>query len=288
MITNGYLTTEKYNQIHGMYISAADTLNIELIPITNREALVEISNAVLLGQETLSTPEFILFLDKDIILARHLENMGYRVFNSSHAIEVCDDKALTFLELAGSGIKMPRTVNAPLCFHKNEETALFYQTIENVLGYPMIIKERFGSFGEQVYLANNRDELIRTRDSISPRPHVYQELIKSSVGRDVRLQVVGEKVVAAMKRHSDTDFRANLSMGGKMEPFLPGDDFIAMALTAAKTAEVLFCGVDILFGAKGEPILCEINSNAHIKNIFDCTHVDVAQAILHSILEVIR
>jgi glutathione synthase/RimK-type ligase-like ATP-grasp enzyme len=95
----------------------------------------------------------------------------------------------------------------------------------------------------------------------------------------VRLQVVGDRVVAAMLRQSATDFRANVSAGGHMSPFSPPASFVDLAVRAARAVGADFAGVDLLFGAGEQPMVCEVNSNAHMRNIEQCTGVDVPAAI---------
>ena len=83
-----------------------------------------------------------------------------------------------------------------------------------------------------------------------------------------------------MYRYSENgDFRANLSNGGKMKPYQPSKEEKALAVRACETLGADFAGVDLLFGDKG-PLVCEVNSNAHFKNIYDCTGVDTAERIL--------
>src|SRR5699024_4441248 len=85
--------------------------------------------------------------------------------------------------------------------------------------FPMIVKEAFGSFGEQVYFIENKEELDAKINKLGNIPFVFQEFISTSYGVDVRLQVVGEEVIAGMKRKSLNDFRANITSGGTMEPY---------------------------------------------------------------------
>ncbi|HAV01576.1 MAG TPA: RimK family alpha-L-glutamate ligase, partial [Lachnospiraceae bacterium] len=98
--------------------------------------------------------------------------------------------------------------------------------------------------------------------------------------------VVGDRVVAAMLRSNDSDFRANITNGGKMEPYTPSSEEAGLAVSVCRALGLCFAGVDILFSKDG-PVLCEVNSNAHFKNISDCTGVDVASFIIGHILEVI-
>jgi RimK family alpha-L-glutamate ligase len=150
----------------------------------------------------------------------------------------------------------------------------------------MIIKECFGSFGQQVYLVNNKQEMKDKLQEIGTRPLLFQEFIGSSIGKDIRLQVVGNQVVATMYRYSDNgDFRANISNGGKMKPFEPTKEQTDIAIQCCRILGLDFAGVDILFGEDQEPIVCEVNSNAHFKNIYDCTGVNVADAIMELIIK---
>lgn len=277
-------------ELNELYAAAALKLGIQLELIANDElySCIENGKAMLKTASSLQNPKFILFLDKDIRLAKQLEKLGYKLFNSREVIENCDDKMLTAQILAGHGIRMPKTFFCPLYFNgtgTGKPHSSFTSTVEKELGYPLVIKEAFGSFGAQVYLVHNREELVAKQKELIYTPHLYQEFIKSSLGRDVRIYVVGDQVVASMYRHSDIDFRANISNGGTATPYTPNEAFCQMAIEATKALGADFTGVDLMFGENEEPILCEVNSNAHIKNIYDCTGIDVAEFIFKHILE---
>ena len=231
-------------------------------------------------------PDFVLFWDKDIRLAKELEALGIRVFNNATAIDECNDKFVTYLKLLNSGIPMPKTIIAPMVYYPQEwQNTNFITDVEKSLKYPMVAKECFGSFGKQVFLCNNRQELIEVINNFAKRPFLLQEFIHTSVGKDLRLQVVGDKVVATMMRYNDNDFRANVTNGGKMLNYQPTMAQIDMALKACKLLSLDFGGVDMLFGKDGAPVLCEINSNAHFINLSNCTGVDVADCIVKYVLE---
>ncbi|WMJ88342.1 ATP-grasp domain-containing protein [Anaerocolumna sp. MB42-C2] len=289
LITNAFLHTHKFTEIHLWLTEAAKKLGVELIIKTNAEVLVLLdSNSTNVeSKNSHERPDFILFWDKDVRLAKYLEIKGFSVFNSSQAIAACDDKSLTHLYLQSAGIKMPRTIVAPMTFSNIGYTNLdFLDCVVRELGYPIVIKECFGSFGQQVYLAGNRQELIDCVTDIGAKPMLFQEFIQNSKGRDLRLQVVGNQVVATMYRYSENgDFRANVSNGGKMKPYEPDQKQIELALRCCKIMGLDFAGVDLLFGKNQEPIVCEVNSNAHFKNIFECTGINVADSILAYIIK---
>ncbi len=282
LIVNEFLQSNKFNDIHDRLLSAAAKHGISMELRTNAQILIDI---------TMRPPEkqadFILFWDKDIKLATYLEQLGYPVFNSAKAIETCDDKALTHLMLMREGIPMPETILAPMTFENIGYTNYhFLDAVERRLGFPMVIKECFGSFGQQVYLIHSREECIERMKSIGSKPVLFQQFLQSSFGRDIRLQVVGGKVIAGMYRYSENgDFRANLTIGGKMRSFEPTKRQQELAVRCCDIIGLDFAGVDLLFGEEEEPLVCEVNSNAHFKNIYECTGVDAADAILRHIRE---
>ncbi len=286
LVHNAGLITDKFLELNQMYIETARKIGIELTCIKNTDIKMVIEKGEILCKfpNQINNIKFVLFLDKDIRLARQLEKQGYKLYNNANAIEWCDDKIRTSQIIANTGINLPKTIFSHLVFNeefpKNDN---YYKEIETELDYPIVIKEAFGSFGNQVFLANNREEFISIYKKVFNKPHLYQEFINSSRGRDVRVQVVGGKVVGSMLRTSETDFRANVTNGGTMNYIELPKSFEDMAIKASSIIGTDFAGVDILFGENNEPILCEINSNAHIKNIYDCTGINVASHILEYI-----
>ena len=291
LIVNHFLQTGKFNEIYDWLLAAANKVGCRLDKKTNAEVLACISDGTLLGlTASKDRPDFILFWDKDVRLAKTLEGLGFRLFNRADAIAACDDKSLTFSKLAmfkdTYPIPMPKTVLAPMTYANigYHGDLAFLDLIEEQLSYPMVIKECFGSFGAQVYLAQNRTEVETITEQCAGKPLIFQEFIQSSFGRDLRLEVVGGKVVATMLRTHDSDFRANITNGGKMSPYTPSQEARTLAINVCKALNLDFAGVDLLFGSNDEPILCEVNSNAHFKNIYTCTGVNAADKIMEHIM----
>lgn len=281
LVVNGFIETEKFRQIFSWLVEAAEKQQCILEIKTNTQLLPEL----VMGEEGLLTgcrrPQFVIFWDKDVRLARLLEKLGLRLFNCAQSIEICDDKARTYLELLDQQIRMPKTVIAPKTFRMEGYPNLdFLQQIESRLGFPMVVKECYGSFGQQVWLVHNEKELSDCLHGIQNRPFLFQEYIAASKGSDIRIQMVGTEAVAAMHRYHAYDFRANITNGGSMEACQPNDAQLKMAKKVMETLKLDFAGVDILFGEHGEPVLCEVNSNAHFINIWKCTGVNVADAIV--------
>lgn len=286
LIINGFIHSEKFQQIFEWLVLAAKKQGCELEVKTNAQLLPKLVMGERFILEEKRRPQFALFWDKDVRLARLLEKAGIRLFNSADGIEICDDKARTYLELLGSGIRMPRTVIAPKTFRPEGFSEFdFLEEAERSISYPMIVKECYGSFGQQVYLVKNREEMLQCLHKICNRPCLFQEFITSSKGRDIRIQMVGNQVVAAMYRFHEHDFRANITNGGSMKAYEPSKAQIEMAQKVMHELRLDFAGVDILFGEDGEPVLCEVNSNAHFVNIWKCTGVNAADEIVRYCME---
>ncbi|WP_319418049.1 ATP-grasp domain-containing protein [Virgibacillus necropolis] len=288
IIYNGYLRGSKFLDFAEWLQEAARQKEVTTSIWKNSELLAYLADQkpTLLHVNDHHLPEFVIFTDKDIYLANQLEQMGIRVYNSSDAIRVSDDKILTYQALSSQNLPIPKTVIAPKVFTNDTDVdyAVCQQAI-HTLGLPLIMKEAFGSFGEQVYLVHTEVELEKKAKSLQGKAFIFQEFIVSSYGRDMRLHVVGDEVVAAMVRTASDDFRANVTAGGTMQAYQPTDKEIAIAVAATKAIGADFAGVDLLFGTDGNPIICEINSNAHIRNMFDCTKVNVADYIIDYIID---
>ena len=278
LIVNGFLKSKKFDELSEMFLLAAKEQKIDLEVYKNSELLVELGEDLTDFMKK-KRPEFVILWDKDILLGNYLESMKIPVFNSSNCIDICDDKRKTHLALQKENIPMPQTIFAPMTYDGIGFSELdFLENIQKRLSFPMIVKEAFGSFGAQVYMAKTSEEL-KNIILHSSKELLFQEYIANSKGRDVRLQVVGNEVVGSMYRFSDTDFRANVSAGGSMKVYTPSEVEVSLALKAAKAVGADFAGVDLLFGEKG-PLVCEVNSNAHFKNLLDCTGVNTAEKII--------
>jgi len=235
----------------------------------------------LLAEQITKLPHYVVFTDKDIYLAKQLELLGIPVFNSADTIEISDDKIKTYQYLAKRNIAIPKTIIAPKTFGCHLDTEKkFLKQVREQLAFPFIIKEAFGSFGEQVYLIQNELEMKKQLKAITDQPFMFQEFIQTSYGKDVRIQVVGSEVITAMLRTSNGDFRANVTTGGKMQTYEPSKQEKKIAIQATKAIGADFAGVDLLFGKDETPIVCEVNSNAHIRNLLECTGINVADFII--------
>jgi ribosomal protein S6--L-glutamate ligase len=279
VIYNGSLTSDKFKDQAELLIEAAERAGVRAGLKKNYEVMINL-NTVLEER-----PDFIVFLDKDILLATFLKNSGIPIFNDPDVIETCDNKAKQYLELSMQGIPMPETIIAPKVYPNFtiKDSGYFEQVLER-LGLPMIIKEGHGSFGMKVYLIETDEQFYEKTDELRGIDYVFQKFIANSRGRDIRVNIVGGEIVAAMYRHSETDFRANITNGGVATVVELTMKQQALAIQAADAVGAEFAGVDLLFGDNEEPLVCEVNAAAHIRNIYNVTGINVADAMIAYIL----
>lgn len=279
LIVNGFLDSTKFTDLYG-YLSRSAKKHGVILEIKSSDSLVCKTDEEI-RQEAL---DLVLFWDKDVHLAARLEKIGLKLYNSAKAIEICDNKALTYLALEGK-VSTPKTVIAPKTFEGVGYTTLdFVENATRVLGLPMIIKESYGSFGAQVHLTKTLNEAKATVAKIAHREFIMQEFILESEGRDVRVNVVGGRVVSAMERYNENDFRSNITNGGSMRKIALSQEMEEAAIRACDAIGLDFAGVDILFGKNG-PIVCEVNSNPHFKSSLECTGVDMSEEIMSYVTE---
>lgn len=279
VIYNGSLTSDKFKDQAVLLQDAAERAGVRSELKKNYEVMMD------LHAESGKLPDFVVFLDKDILLANFLKNAGIAVFNDPDVIETCDNKAKQYLQLAKHGVPMPETIIAPKVYPAfTIRESGYYERVLERLGLPMIIKEGHGSFGMKVYLIETEAQFHEKTEALRGIDYLFQKFIATSRGRDIRVNIVGTEIVAAMYRQSETDFRANITNGGVASIVELTEAQKALALRAAETVGAEFAGVDLLFGEDDEPLVCEVNAAAHIRNIYNVTGINVADAMIAYIL----
>ena len=308
LIVNEYLDTEKFLEIRKLFLSGAEKKNVKLTVYTNADFAVDLSGAVVKSRAfDEGEPEFIIFYDKDITLAAALEKMGYRLYNSADAIDVCDSKVKTAMRISEynlncrgdeAKILMPKTYKVPFTYEnigiKDSYSFDFLEYVEKDLceagegalsgAYPMVIKESNSSFGMGVHLAGSREEAVKLICEYGNKECIIQEYLSYSSGRDYRLQMVSDKCVCAMMRSNENDFRANITNGGKMSEYKPTDEDLSLARNVMKCLKLDFAGIDIMHDKSGRAVFLEANSNAHFKNIYDLTGINTAEKMIEYIV----
>ena len=208
-------------------------------------------------------------------VVRQFEQMDVFSANSSHGIQNSRDKLRSLQILSRHDIGIPTTT-----FVRDQKDVL--PAIRRVGGAPVIIKLLEGTQGVGVILAESEkvaESIIETLQS-SRQNVLVQKFVAESKGRDIRAFVVGDQVVAAMRRTAQGDeFRSNVHRGGKAEPVELDPAFASTAVQAAQIMGLFVAGVDMLESQDG-PAVLEVNSSPGLEGIEGATGLDIAGAVV--------
>ena len=208
-------------------------------------------------------------------VVRQFQEMDVYCANTAHGITNSRDKLRSLQILSRHHIGIPRTT-----FVRDKKDVI--PAIERVGGAPVVIKLIEGTQGIGVLLA----ESMKAAESIiellqSQKQNVLvQKFVAESRGKDIRAFVVGDRVVAAMRRVAQgQEFRSNVHRGGIAEAVELDEQYRETAVRSAQILGLQVAGVDMLEGAKG-PQIMEVNSSPGLEGIESCTELDVAGAII--------
>ena len=230
-------------------------------------------------------------LDADVVLARiipggsleqiiyrvdalhWIEDRGVPVVNSPRAIERCVDKFYTTTLLHGAGLPTPETV---VCERLDEAMAAV-----RAMG-DVVIKPIFGSLGHGMIRVSDPDVALRVlRPLDQVRSVFYVQRAIDHGGRDLRLLVVGGRVLGAIERRApEGEWRTNVAIGGVARAVDPTPEMEQMALGAAAAVGADYAGVDLLPARDGSLFVLEVNGIPGWRGFQQATGLDVAAAIV--------
>ncbi len=213
-------------------------------------------------------------------VVRQFEQMDVYTPNTANGISNARDKLRATQILSRHNIGMPATT-----FVRNR--ADVRPAIERVGGAPVVIKLLEGTQGIGVILAPEvkvAEAIIETLHSTNQNV-LIQHFVRESRGRDIRALVVGDRVVAAMRRTAVGDeFRSNVHRGGSVEAVEITPEYEQAAVRSAQIMGLKVAGVDMLEGADG-PLVMEVNSSPGLEGIETATRLDIAGAIIDHIAD---
>ena len=207
-------------------------------------------------------------------IVRQFEMMGVYTTAKSLAITRSRDKLRSLQVLSKAGVGIPRTIFS-------RETDEVDDLIEHI-GLPMIIKLASGTQGKGVVIAETKKAAKSVIQAfyVIDTAFLMQEFIEEAGGADIRAFVVGNQIVASMKRQSlDDDFRSNIHQGGEGTAVKLTDEEKKVALKAARAMGLQICGVDMIRSERG-PLVLEVNSAPGLEGIESVTGRDIAAKII--------
>jgi len=207
-----------------------------------------------------------------------LQTQGVQVFNPPKALETCVDKFLATARLAIAKLPIPKTFT---CESSDRAMEAFRD-----LGGDAVVKPLFGSEGRGMVRITDPELAWRTFRAIEATGGILylQEFVRHP-GWDVRVFVIGERIVGAMKRTSNGDWRTNVAQGGTAGRFELADAEKSLALWAARATGALIAGVDLIHNDRGEWLVLEVNAVPGWKAFAPVCGIDVAREVVEFVVE---
>ena len=228
------------------------------------------------GENT--SPHAVLSRQRDSLVSEHFERMGIPVFNNSLVCRICNDKRITYQFL--QGLPMPESI--------------FLSSTQSVppagTAYPVILKPACSHGGDRILVVNNEQEWQEAAAHILPQPALQQKIV-SDAGCDLRVYVLGGKILAGVMRTARTGVVSNFKQGGHvaLHELTDAERTLAQAVIdrfAAEGAPLHMAGVDMLY-ENGQPVIGEVEDVVGSRMLYNTSDIDIATLYLQHISSIL-
>lgn len=276
----GYLITRFTNMSNSYTCKRleyeANKLDVDLKTIGVSDIYIY-NNKIFHKDKELDKVDFLINRHKNGNIKDLLNKLGYKSYNNIEKFDIYLDKFWQMENINSKKFLKPKYILST--------ADIDYEILKKNISTPFVAKGLRGSEGNQVYLISSKEELKRLKNQYNQdKEFLFQELISSSLGKDLRIYSIKGKAIAAMIRKSESDFRANFALGAIVEKYELNDDICKIARDIYADTGLDFCGIDLLFG-KDKLYFCEVNAMAGIRGIEESNKINIARNIIESIKE---
>lgn len=278
---SGYLI-EKYTDMRDAYTcrrlcEEAEACSLELQVVGMEDLSVDAGGVFFCGKK-LPRRDFVLLRSKDHRVAEIAKRIGRCVYNPPEPYLSYLDKSFQLSHLSSGAFTKPDYFTGT--------GQVSYATAADRLGPTFVLKGLEGSQGDQVFLISSEEELEQARGKFHDPDKIwlFEEYIRESCGRDVRLFMIRGKTVGAMIRKSRGDFRANVYLGAEVRGIAVDENLKKIGEDVFRQSGLDFCGIDLLFGRHGF-VFCEINVMPGIRGMEQASGRNIARLILRMVAE---
>ncbi len=222
-------------------------------------------------------PKIVLMRANNIDVAKMFEKKHVKIINSTKSILLCRDKYMTH--------KLVNDLYIPQIKTELLNNLTFNEIIKKY-NLPFILKYRYGKQGENIYLIDNELKFNEIIKNINKDDYIIQEYIKESYGVDIRVLIVEDEIIGAVKRENKSDFKSNLAQGGLSYDYKISSKVYKDSLMIAKKIGADIVSVDYLISKSGL-LFCEANTNPGF-NSFCYLGYDVRKTFMHHIKEMLN
>lgn len=207
--------------------------------------------------------DFVIYRARNSSLLKELENKGIKCFNNSLTNEIANDKYATYLLCKENSINCLETfLNEP-----------------KDLAFPYIMKSINGHGGQEVFLINSEKDRLNILKKFQNN-FIYQRYLRDC--DDIRLYVLNNQVVGAVKRNNALDYRSNYSLGGSVSKYEPSKEMVETALRISRLLKATYIGVDFLID-KGTCYLNEIEDPVGARMLYKTSNIDIINLFIKEI-----
>ncbi len=210
-------------------------------------------------------PAYAIVRTIDPFLTKQLEMLGTTCYNSSFVAEIANNKAKTHQYISSLGIPMSDTIYCG-------------GSVQATLPFPFIAKEVHGRGGKSVYLVENHEQLASLPTEgewLIQKPAIF--------GKDVRVFVVGKRIVAAVLRESATNFKANYTLGGSASLYKLSHEETALVQKIINSFDFGMVGIDFIFGDEGHFLFNEIEDVVGSRTLSALSEINIVRDYLEFI-----
>lgn len=272
-----------------LFLSAAASLNVVIDVALYEEIIVEYKNnqiEIRIAGKNIDEYDLVFFrkigehLELATILSQYCQVQGIQIVDKVFTYErpFIDRKSFEYARVSEFNLPIIDSVFVNL---QNVEE------VKNKIEFPCVVKRTDGRQGDAVWLINSFDELRQLL--LQQQTHLLVQDYIANEG-DYRFFVIGDRVIAAMKRQSQTaDFRNNISLGGEGTIYKPKEEEEKLAIDAAKAMGYDIAGVDLMFDAKSKKwFILEINRAPQFEGIMKATGIDIPKQMVEYLISKAR
>lgn len=224
----------------------------------------------------LGKPDFVINRSRDYAISKKYEEMGIRVFNSSEVTRIANNKGVTYKFLKEKVPFMPTEYEQQILISG-------INVNNNSISYPYVLKSCSGHGGSQVFMINSYDDEERAIKEIGKDKFVKQQCC-TDLGKDVRVYIIGNEVVAAVLRTSRKSFKSNYSLGGSVSLYDLNESERKYVDVITKMLPMDFAAIDFIFN-KGKAVFNEIEDAAGARMLYSISDIDIVKLQVQYIIK---
>lgn len=220
-------------------------------------------------------PDFVINRSRDYKISQALEQKGVQVFNNSKVTKIANDKAETYGYLKEVVPFMP-----VLCDEKKIVSKKLQENAD--FEYPYVIKSCSGHGGSQVFMVENQQQEKAALQSIAGQKYIVQKVC-ADLGKDIRVYILGNEIVAAVLRTSQESFKSNFSLGGRAETYVLNAQEKQMVHAITEALPMDYAGIDFTFH-HGKAVFNEIEDAVGARMLYCTSEIDIVKDVAEYII----